>query len=711
MARILKVVGFVIGALVILLIGVMLAVGLLFDPNDYKDQITAAVDEATGRSLRLEGDLELNLFPRLGIAMGGAEFGNAEGFGDQPFARFDSAELRIGLFPLLARRIEIDRAMLSGLRLNLARNAAGETNWSDLGRDRAGDGPVSVDVDVEVGGGVDVDVEIDRSQFDFSEDSDLDISVDAVEIIDAEVTWQDAVAGQDWALSDFNLTASDFDSGRAFPLDISFQLNGAEVAVSVDSEMQALIDINENRYRLDDLSVNLVGEGDGWPGGSGEASLEFASFGADLDEQTLELEELALEILGLSIRGNLVGRNFMDSLSLEGQVEIDSFNPRSLMTTFNAEIETADADVLGNASASADFYFDDSSMGMRDLRLSLDDSSLTGSAGMQGERFEFDLVVDAVDIDRYLPPASEEDEELPEGAGSVDEIDLPLDRLRDFSANGNLRLNEAQFLGMTFTDANFSLFANDGRMTLTPAGRLYGGTIDGEISIAVQGDAARFGLRQTLANVDMAGVGRDYLKIDALVGTGSVDLDLASVGSRVGEIKRDLDGTASVAITDGAWLGIDIWHQMMRVRAGITGPDAPPLEEPAQTVFERIAIGGPVQDAVMTTDEFTATLPFAAINGEGTIDLLTTEMSLRARAGLIDGPVLQQDPVLAEYAGGQIPLRISGTLDSPLVLPDVAALVSQAVQRAVQDEVDEAVDEAQEELEERVRGRLRDIFD
>jgi AsmA protein len=380
------------------------------------------------------------------------------------------------------------------------------------------------------------------------------------------------------------------------------------------------------------------------------------------------------------------------------------------MTMFNADIETADPDVLGRASVAAQFYYDASAAGMRDLSLRLDDSTLGGSAALRGERFEFDLTVDAIDIDRYLPPPAE-GEELEADTGSVDEVDLPIDRLRNFQANGNLALGEARFLGLTFDDANFALVAGNGRMTLTPTGGLYGGTIDGSIGIEVQGDAARMTLRQTLANVDMAGIGRDYLKTEALLGTGNVNLNLAAVGAKVGEIKRSLDGTASVSISDGALRGVDIWHQMMRLRAGITGPDVPPLEGEARTTFDRIAVGGAVEDAVMTTSEFSAALPFAALNGSGTIDLLTMELDLRANAGLVDGPTLQQDPVLAEYAGGQVPLRITGTLDAPRVLPDVGALLSQAARRAVEEEVDEAVDEAVEEAQDRLRDRLRDRLD
>lgn len=693
MGRIIKVVGIVVGALVVLVVAVLAGIALLVDPNDYRDDIAVAVDNATGRELILEGELGLTVFPRIGITLGAAELSNAEGFGDAPFARFESAELYVGLLPLLSRRVEIDRASLSGLRLNLARDAGGRTNWEDLGQGGGAAADAGAAAEADAAG------------------ADVDISVGAIEILDAEVTWRDASAGQDWTLSNFNLTASDFDPGEAFPLAIGFDLAGAEVSVTVDARMQASVRLAQNQYRLDDLSVELAGEGPGWPGGSGNARLEFASFAADLDAETVALEELTLEMLGMTINGTLDGENLLDDLSLVGGIEIEEFDPRELMAVFDTAIETADPGVLNRASASAEFYFNSEAIGMREMALGLDDSMLTGSAGVRGDRVEFDLTVDAIDIDRYLPPPAEGDEDLPDDTGSVDEIDLPIDPLRNFAANGNLALNEARFLGMTFTDANFALAAGNGRMTLTPTGTLYGGSIDGQIGIEVQGDAARLALRATLANVDMAGVGRDYLKVDTLVGTGNVNLDLAAVGAKVGTIKRGLDGRASVEITDGALLDIDIWQEIMELRARLTGPDAPPAPSPVQTTFDRIAVGGPVEDAIMTTDEFTASLPFAALSGTGTLDLLTTALDLRASAGLVDGPTLQQDPVLADYAGGMIPLRITGTLDAPRVLPDVQALLSQAVQRAVEEEVDEAVDEARDEVEERLRDRLRNILE
>jgi AsmA protein len=213
--------------------------------------------------------------------------------------------------------------------------------------------------------------------------------------------------------------------------------------------------------------------------------------------------------------------------------------------------------------------------------------------------------------------------------------------------------------------------------------------------------------------------------MDAIEGTGSVRLNVAATGSKVGEIKQGLDGTASVTVTDGALLGVDVWQLLQQGRAALTGPDAPPAAANPRTPFSRIAVSGPVEDALLTTSEFSAAMPFATITGQGTLALLTTELDIRAQAGLIDGEILRQDPVLARAAGFNFPIRITGTLDAPSVLPDfsgLAGMLGQAVRQRASEEADaareeaeaevqEEIDEARDELEDSLRDRLRDRLD
>ena len=137
MGRALKIIGVLFAVVVVLIVGAVVYITTVVDPNDYKEQIAEAVGESTGRQLTLEGDLELSVFPSLRIAIGPAQLSNADGFADAPFARIGGAELQVALMPLLSERLEIGRATLSGLQLNLARDAQGRNNWQDLNQREA----------------------------------------------------------------------------------------------------------------------------------------------------------------------------------------------------------------------------------------------------------------------------------------------------------------------------------------------------------------------------------------------------------------------------------------------------------------------------------------------------------------------------------------------------------------------------------------------
>src|SRR5258706_7988861 len=91
MNRTLKILGIVVGVVVLLFAGLLVAVAVLVDPNDYKDDITAAVQKATGRQLTLDSKLQLAVFPTIRIAVGGATLSNAPGFGTEPMAKIGSA--------------------------------------------------------------------------------------------------------------------------------------------------------------------------------------------------------------------------------------------------------------------------------------------------------------------------------------------------------------------------------------------------------------------------------------------------------------------------------------------------------------------------------------------------------------------------------------------------------------------------------------------
>jgi AsmA protein len=702
MSRILKILGIVVGAVVLLLVIVLVAVAMLFDPNDYKDDITAAVARATGRTLTLEGDLGLAVFPTIEIDVGAASLSNAQGFGPEPMARIGSAELKLALLPLLTGRVEVGRARLEGLELNLARDAAGRNNWQDLGGGGAVAAPAPAEGQTAPAGA-----------------GQLELGIAELEIADARVTWNDASTGSRWELTNFGLEAEDFGLGKKFPLEMRFGLAGADVSVKVEADMDATLLLATNEYRLEDLNVKVAGSGAAWPGGQGEATLSFDSFVASLANETLELGGLTLEFLGITMMGSLSGQKLMSDLSLSGAVDIPVFNPRDVLDALKIELATADSDVLKSASAKANLRYTSSQLGLRDMQLKLDDSTLTGRLGLEGERLVYDLSVDDINIDRYLPPAEEATGAAPAEEGSLDAVDLPLDALRSLQARGDLKLGKAKFSGLTLTDVAFGLTAANGTLRFAPSASLYGGKYGGQIEMAIQGDAARTTIKQQIDDVDLVPLGRDLLGSSDVSGIGDVSLDLVATGTNLGDMRRGVDGDVSFSVTNGALEGFDMWFELRRARARLSGDEVPERgDAPRRTPFSSLSATGTVMDALLTNRDLKGVLDFMTVTGTGTVNLLDNAINFDLKATMIDGPTLQSDPGMVRYAGKSLPLKATGTLEAPSVLPDISAVASERLQSEVDErveqeksELEQRVDQEKEEAQEKLRNRLRGLLE
>jgi AsmA protein len=129
--RALRIVGIVIGCIVVVLIAAAIALWLIVNPNDYKGRIEAAVQTSTGRSLTLSGNIHLAIFPSLALELGPASLGNPAGFSSsQPFASLQRVSLRVHVLPLLHHQLEVGRVEIDGLDLRLLKNAQGQGNWS-----------------------------------------------------------------------------------------------------------------------------------------------------------------------------------------------------------------------------------------------------------------------------------------------------------------------------------------------------------------------------------------------------------------------------------------------------------------------------------------------------------------------------------------------------------------------------------------------------
>lgn len=103
---------------------------LTFDPNAYKSKLEEIVYNRYQRTLAIKGDLQLSLFPRIGLSVQDVSLSNRDS--TDTFASIDSARFAVAIWPLLSNRLVVDHVAVTGFKAWVKRDENGHFNFRDL---------------------------------------------------------------------------------------------------------------------------------------------------------------------------------------------------------------------------------------------------------------------------------------------------------------------------------------------------------------------------------------------------------------------------------------------------------------------------------------------------------------------------------------------------------------------------------------------------
>ncbi len=675
MGRFLKFLLIGVAAVVGLLVVVVLAVALLFDPNDYKNEIAAQVEAATGRSLSLDGDLELGLFPWLSVDTGRIVLGNAEGFGPEPFAELEGASVAIRLWPLITGSIEAGRVSVDGLVLNLRVAADGSTNWDDLAT--AGEAPA----DARDAGGEQAGIG--------------ELRAAGISLTGATIDWQDEAAAAHYRVTDLALSTGAIEPGLPFDVDGGFALATLPEGPGGEYELATVVtvDLAGERIVLDGLLFDgrLDPGRDQQPFDFGLSARRVAYAMA---QQALELDDGALEVASLRIEAELSG-TVGEAVQLSGRIEAPRFSPKDLADALGTPLPpTADPAVLQLVSFAADVGVTHDSVVLSGMTARLDDTELKGDFSVrdfEAPGYRFSLEGDRIDLDRYLaPPADDAPAEADTAA--LDATEIPVDLIRSLDAQGTLKFAEVVLGGLIFRTIELGVSAGDGRVRLHPiAARVLEGGYNGDVRIDASRNKPRLSVDERVEGVQLAALGRELFETDRLSGSLQGRFTLGGSGANLAEIRQGLGGDLGFELSDGAFQGTDLWYQIRRARAVFRRETPPPPPADPSTPFSTIRGSGKVAGGVLTNDDLFAELPFLRVTGAGTVDLAAATLDYGVRARVLERPDFIEgasEEELAEYTEAVIPIRISGRLADPSVRPDVDDMLREEVRGRIEEEKD-----------------------
>lgn len=321
----------------------------------------------------------------------------------------------------------------------------------------------------------------------------------------------------------------------------------------------------------------------------------------------------------------------------------------------------------------------------------------------------FDLDIDRLNVDKYLPPekaAAASDGASSGGAAAApateDKIDLSA--LKGPNLHGALRIGQFQANNLKMTDVKAKMALAGGKLDVAPHSmKLYGGALTGALSVSANSNAIT--LRENLTGISINPLLKDLADQDLIEGHGDVRLDVATRGDTVPALKQALDGTAAVALKDGALKGINLAQSFRELKAMVSRKEDAVQKAKAsdQTDFSELTASFKIADGVAHNDDFAAKTPFLRLGGAGDIDIGKSRIDYVLKATVVETSGGQGGKDLEHLRGVTVPVRASGPFDQLTYQIEFGKISAEGALKA---KLDEKKKEVREDLKKKAKEEL-----
>ena len=667
MARAIKIFLIVIAALVVLLAATVFVVTQVIDPNDFKPQIREQAMTQANLDLEIPGDLAWQFWPSLGVSLGRTE---ARIAGEEDlFAGINSASVGVAVWPLLFGQVEMDGVTLDGLEVNLVETADG-ANWEKIGpQDGAEEetAPTEEEQPGESGG------------------MDIPLTIPSVAITDGKIRYRNTTDGTDIRVEHFNFNAQDVSLEEPFPMQMSLRYQDqSDMRVDLNLGTTLAADLENNHFVLDPMTLDA--DIAGMTTNPVSVHLE-QKLDVNLDEDRAQVTDLLLEAAGTRTTGNATVTGLTGEMKVAGQINTEPFDANKALEAIGEEpIATRDDNALSKVALSATLDGPANSVMVNPLKVTLDSSTLTGTAGLENlesGKIVFDLNLDKITLDGYLPPQSDEqDSGAASGAGGgtggqeggtaqLSEAQLiPVESLRPLLLDGSLKIGELNYDTIKASNIVFAVSAKDGVLRLTKAS---GDTLQGGFNASgrldVSGNTPRISFKQNVSSMQLQPVVAMALDKDLAKGIFSMDLDFSASGNSEKALVNSAKGNASMNLADGTVRGLNLYgtlvggvNDMLGRFQGLSAliPNQESGKLPAalseDTKIIDLTTKASLNQQVANLDSLEAKLDKGTLSGNGWMNMLTQEFDLKIG---MQSPELGGSKYLEDVTW---PLRCQGSL-------------------------------------------------
>ena len=617
-----------------------------------RDQVAAQVKARTGRDLTITGRSSVMFYPSLGVSFSDVKLSPPPGMSGPAAVEMAGLDVAVAIWPLLSRKIDVQRLVLRRPVFNLYVDAQGRRSWDfasltpptaiRVAQAGGGQGTLPKELQDFVQGSSNqpraADVEAILSTLAALE---LYVEEGTVDYADARAAVRERVTGLDLRLSFRGatqpLTATGKMTLRNEPLDFEARvLSPDRLIVSQPSKADVRVSGRQLALRFDG-TVNPQ---------------------PVLLDGTLTLDAPSGKTLAGLLRKPALAGDGVPALKFSGLVKANE----TTVAVNNAKIGLGDAEATGTVFAD---FAGARPLVRTNMRVSEIDIDRLGSLA----------TALAAPSQRADTPAAGGGQQPPRGIGDLIERTAPAPgtQVRGFRQRGDWSDAPLDFSGLATIDADakfaigrvvsthvklgptqttVALKGGALRVTFDDV-QLYEGRARGILTLDGSGRVPTFGLNMNADGIAMKPFLADVADNDRLSGRGRLVLALAGSGATERQMMMSLEGKGDATVTNGSIAGFDGARQILAILQGQQNQ-----QQGGGTTFSEASGSVVVTGGVARNSDFKLNGSGLRITGAGDIDIGHRQIDFLLKPR-------------AETMAVEVPIRVRGPWDDTRVVAEV----------------------------------------
>ncbi|MFW7341613.1 AsmA family protein [Pollutimonas sp. H1-120] len=244
---------------IVALVGIAIFL-LTFDPNAYKSKLEEIVYNRYQRTLAIDGDIQLSLFPRIGLSVQDVSLSNRNS--TETFASVDSARFAVAIWPLMFNRLVVDHVAVTGFKAWITRDGDGDFNFHDLIQRSAALGPASPMLALPMGAAHAAEPPAAAAPVAYTvgaaSGADFQIDIAGLDLKNGEIHLYDQVTGSIGRIVKLDVNTGRMTFDQAFDVALKGKLIGEFPLADANVDGQALIKFNPEQQTYSAQKLNLV---------------------------------------------------------------------------------------------------------------------------------------------------------------------------------------------------------------------------------------------------------------------------------------------------------------------------------------------------------------------------------------------------------------------------------------------------------------------